>query len=348
MGLFNNNAVDNRLGSSFASSGARAAISLNSAYTHLTSGAGIAVRIEAPETGNINEAFVFLDAFTGTLGNITMRCRIYNESTTATQPGSTLRATASTVTMPGAADQWIRAQFSTPYSATRGEILWFVWDNTAGAPATDFPQILSSTNTSQQGGARFIGYSTTNGFSTAGTAQTEIGHMFQIGSNWFGNPITASTTLFTNNTLKRGIIVTPTVDIDVRSFDALTSASTLTTIDVYESTQLPNDTPIHSYSLSSVERLLTSHVLATPITLYKGKTYYIVADYSANSTQPGGGQIEDYSSFSSNFDALFDGMYFVQGLQEQAGNTWSIIGGFVPNLRIGLDATPAKTVTFAA
>lgn len=345
MAFYQNNSSDSRLGTSFLSSGTRAAISLNSAYVHRTSGAGIAVRIESPISGPLNEVLLFLDAVGGTLGSITMRCRIYNESAAAAQPGTTLLATASTVTMPGAVDQWIRAQFATPYNVTAGEVLWIVWDNTAAAPATNFPQILTSTNTVQLGGGRFQPYSSTNGFSTAGTLQSEMPNMFQIGSTWYGNPITqGAVNLFTSNTLKRGIVITPRVNVVVKGFDGVSGAN-LTQFDVYESTQLPNDTPIHTFSLSALERLLNTYTLSSPITLFRGRTYYIVADFSSNTNSPGGGQVENYSAFPAAFDQMIDGMYYVAGVQEVAGNAWSLFNNFVPNLRVVINDFELPTIT---
>lgn len=330
----------------FTSNGARTGFSLNSAYVHLTSGAGIGVRFVALEATPINEVLIFTDLTTGTRANINMRCRIYAAGTTAGTPAATLLATASTVTYPAADDQWIRAVFATPYTPAIGELVWIVWDNNAVAPATDFPNILTVTNTVTIGSNRQTCNTTANGF-VASAAVTEMPFMVLQGTTWYGQPITQQTTVFTSNQLKRGMVITPTTNLPVTHIENTVSSASMTTVEIFESTQLPNATPIYTYNFTALERLIGLKTLPTPVTLFKGKTYYIVFDFSGNAATPLGGQIEDYTSFPAAFDQMKDGMGLCAGVQEIAGPAWSVFNNFFPQSFVYISNTPGTQFAIA-
>ena len=334
----------------FSSSGARTGTALSAAYVHLTSGPAVAIRYVALSATPINECLVFTDLTTGTRANINMRCRIYNEGATATVPGSTLRATATTVTYPAADDQWVRAVFGTPYTPAVGEIVWIIWDNNAASPAVDFPSIMTSNTTliNSLNSNRMVGSLTANGY-VAGSNQLKMPFMVLEGSTWYGQPVTQFiNSAFTSNQLKRGIVVTPTTNLLVSHVETGGTSATLATVEVFESTQLPNATPIYSANFSTIGRLIGVATFTTPVNLFKGKTYYVVVDYTSNNAVPGAGQIEDYTSFTSAFNQMIDGMGLCQGVQEIAGPAWTVTNSIFPYILLNLDSTPNTQFAIAS
>jgi len=338
-----------RINVAFGSSGGRDNIDLNAAYSHGVSGTALAIRYMAQSADPVNELYVFADLTTGTRANISIACDIYNEhATSATQPGSTLRDSATAVTYPAVDDQWIKIEFGTPYTPAVGEVLWFVLYSTAAAPATDFPSILSDTNTSTPLTNRSAGFSTINGFTTAGTGESETPHVVKQGDVYFGQPITSLASNFTSSTRKRGIIVTPPRDVRLFEIESSSAQSTaLNGIQIFESSQLPNDTPLHSYSLGSTsgqsrDEIIGAKLLPDLPMLTGGTTYYIVYTFASNTTVPAGGVIEDYSSYSSVFDALYDDFSVCGAVQDSGSNTWVISRNFVPNMVATLYDFPAS------
>ena len=107
------------VGQKYNGVGSRSALSLNAAYVHGVSGPAVAVRYMAQSVDAINELYLFLDGNGGTLGNVTMEAKIYNEHVAIPlSVGATLRATSTATAMPAAVDKWIRFTFGTPYTPT--------------------------------------------------------------------------------------------------------------------------------------------------------------------------------------------------------------------------------------
>lgn len=305
-------------------SGSRTATNLNAAFVNGTSGAAVAIRWMAMTTDPIDELYVFLDSNGGTLGSITMESKIYNENTQL-KPGTTTRATSTATTMPGAVDKWIKFAFGTPYTPAVGEILWITVYNTSGAPATDFPGIMTATtalNVQLSGGGVACGFTTTDGFSTNGTAANEVPFVLKCGSNYFGNPFTqTNTSYYSSNTRQRGIVVTPTEDIAVNGamFNPISSA--FNEVKIYDNTTAPGGTALATYDMDSNANATTGDVCGgvtfASYTLTGGTTYKIVNTFASSATTPTVWQIEDYSSYSSIFDAV--------RANDQIGCPWSCI-----------------------
>jgi hypothetical protein len=342
-----NNASSLRIqGELYGSSGSRTNFALDSAYVHLTSGDGFGIRIDAPEASALNEVLIFLDLVTGTPASTTMRARVYTGSTIAAQPGSTLQATATTITYPTVSDRWMRIQFGTPYTPAKGETIWVIIDNNSASPTVNFPNVLTATNTAVSQNQSYIAYTSTAGFSAAGIQVAESILMFQMGSTWYGNPITATASSFTSNQLKRGIVVEPQTNVLINAIQYPASTA-INNLEIFESTQLPNATPIHTLTPSALQELQGVYTPTTDIVLYRGKKYYVVLDYATNQTAPSGGDIEDYATYSTVFDSIVNNYGYCAGVQEQAGNTWTEFNDIIPAITIHIKELQVPTVTSA-
>lgn len=312
------------------SSGSRVATSLNAAYSHLVSGPAVVVRWRNFGTSGLSKAYLFTDATSGTRANITLRARIYTATTN--QPTATLVATADTVTYPAADDQWIEIVFNTPATLTDGEAYMLVLDNTSAAPTTDFPQILTATNASYAPISMWYGrgFSTANGFTTAGTSQVEMPYVLEFASGFrLAQPFTGQSNTFTSNQLARGLVIANR--FKNRQLLGGSCASNAVDVKLYRSDQLPNDTPILTYATSLVDRQTTSFRFPTPITLTGSTDWYLVETRSSNSTTPGAGNIEDYSSFSAMFDDLWtSALDIAYGVQDDGSNGWTLRKNMAP------------------
>jgi hypothetical protein len=337
------------------SSGARTNFSLNVAYVHNTSGTGIGIRYQCPTADTIDELYVFMDAFTGTLGNITMACDIYNESAVTTRPGTTARDSSTATAMPNAADKWIKFTFGTPYTPTVGEVLWFVFYNTAAAPGTDFPQIMTVTNLALStlgANANFTGktnvFTTAAGFSAAGTVVFEAPFVVKQGSNYFGQPYTQQTaTYYTSNTLKRGLVVSGvTEDLKIFSVDFLNAAAAYNGIKIFDSATGPDDAALRTENLGTdanevTDELNGAKVFDTDFTMTGGSAYKAVLTFGSASQLPVVAQIEDYSSYSAVFDELTDGLNVCHACIDNGANGWTIDKSISPSIVLFISSFPA-------
>jgi hypothetical protein len=341
------------IGTNYPISGSRTTLPLNAAYVNGTSGVGMAIRYQPRTSAAINEAYFFMNSMSGTLANLSVQAIIYNErSALAAQPGTTVRATSTAFTapVPGTGVGWLKVTFGTPYTPAIGESLWIVLTNTATAPTVDYPNILTGPNTVTGRSNNLVGYSTLNGFSTAGTSQTKMPCIITIGSGHVGSPITQNTaTFYTNNTFKRGIVVTPISNVTIDLWQTSSPLISLTGIQVFLAPALPNSTPLYTYTLgtdtnATTDRLFGSKIFNPTLSLIGGNTYYIVNTLTAATVTPSGGQIEDYSSYSSVFDSLIDGMSNCASVIDTGSNTWTITNAFIP----GITLTPIDFPTAAS
>lgn len=318
--------------SALALSGSRANVPLNAAYVHLTSGAAFGVLFAAGSASGLSTCRIFIDATTGTRGNISMRARLYQATGSGGQPTATLIDTASAITYPAADDRWITANFASPPALSPGLFYMVVWDNTASAPATDFPSILSGTNhayTSQTVLGSLI-RSTVNGFSSAGTAQLEAPHIltFANGLN-IGQPFTQRLAFFNANTLARGIWFPNALkNYELNYVICNLVASELR---IYRSDQLPADTPIYSRTFTADERISQVAQLSPPVTLTGSTDFYVTQTSVSASTEPGCGQVEDYASISAVIDDMFSGnLGHCRGVQDNGSNGWTLSPAVCP------------------
>jgi hypothetical protein len=339
----------NQVGRVQLTSGSRTATSLNAAFVNGTSGPAVSIRWMAQTTDPIDELYVFLDSNGGTLGSITMQALVLNENT-QTRAGTTVRATSTATVMPAAVDRWIKFTFGTPYTPAIGEILWLTVHNTSASPATDFPGIMTATTATSIMPASIgyaLGFTTTTGFTTNATAAQKCPFVLKCGSNYFGNPFTQFASYYASNTLQRGIVVTPTEDVVVMGVSYNTVSANINELKIYDNSTAPGGTALATYDLDSNANATTGDVCGgttfANFTLTGGTTYKVVLTFGTAATNPSVVQIEDYSSYSSVFDALRD--------NDTIGNPWSCIddgaGGWTidkaicPALALYIDDNPA-------
>lgn len=334
--------------------GARSNLALDSAYVHKTSGDVVAIRYEAPTTDTIDALYVFMDAHGGTIGNITMEAAIYNESAAAV-PGTTQRDVSTATVIPNADDKWIKFTFGTPYTPTKGEILWFVVYNTSASPTVDFPNVMITTSASPYiAPNQMVGYSSTAGLSTAGTQRVTLPFVVTQGSNHFGQPFTQiNVAYYTSNQLKRGFAFTMPATALFYGVAFQASSTTLSGVQIFTSAQNPNDSPAHGYSTGAdanetTDELVGAKLFDTSITLTAGASYKCVLTFASNSQSPAVLQIEDYASYSAVFDAMYDQSSYCWGVIDNGANGWTTDKSISPCIQLLMESIPWPTLPIAA
>jgi len=302
---------------SYITSGGRTGLPLNTAFTYASAGAALGIRYQVRSLAPIDEIYVLVDTAIGTLGNIMIGCDIRNEHTTsATQPGTTIRASATDAAFGIAAGpKWVRLVFPTPYTPYGiGETLWFVLRNASAAPTVDYPNMLVAFNA---GPAYFTHvanqgfFSTVNGYTTAGTNQTRVPHVVRQGGKSYGSAVSIlNAAVLASSTSAKGFQITPPVDIEVCGWQTAIANGNMSSIRIYDSATPPIGTPLHTFPLGtdlneSRDELIGAKFFP-PIILYAGVSYNVVVLWGATGAI-GGASIEDYASFPTIFDDLTDG-----------------------------------------
>lgn len=316
-----------RAGAFWSTSGSRTNFPLNSAFVRGVSGAAIGCRYRCITNEPINEFYTFNDQTTGTRANVTMVCKLWNMTTTSTtQPGTTLLATSNTISLPATDDTWLRFVFPSPYTPAVGENVFFTVENLAAAPATDRPGIINSS--AMDSGTNITitsGFSTTNGFSTAGTIVTELPHVILQGTNTvYGNPYTASgaTGSFVG---KRGILLSGDIKKLVPVYcRPLTTGGSWTGIQIYDLGTPPSGSALLTVLVNDPIDRLNGYCDMTGVnlsTLPGSGPFVVCATYSSTQATNGPLLIEDYASFPALFDRFSeDNFSFPPYVQETAGN----------------------------
>jgi hypothetical protein len=330
------NAIEQlRIGSTWGTSGSRTAASLNSAFVKGTSGAAIGIRYKSRYATPINELYQFLDLTTGTRANVSMVAKLWDVNASGTQPGATLLATSSSASLPAADDRWIRFVFPSPYTPAIGEWVFFTVENTAAAPATDFPGILNSSamNTGVTTGA-FNGYSTANGFNTGGTSVGELPLVIlHNAGEVIGNPFLSAGTVGTF-VGKRGVLLGEGIKgYKVDYWRTATSSSAIRNVQIYDLATPPGGTPLLDYAVNDVlDRAIGLARVGWDLSTLPGSGPFVMC-VALSSTVSHGGMvlIEDYASYPAVFDAFSaDNFAYNPYVYESAGN-WVIdrsrIGG---------------------
>lgn len=318
----------------YASLGARSAVALNSAFVFNVSGAALAIRYEARSTAPIDELYVFVDTATGTPANITLACDIRNESAASvTQPGTTIRASATNVALGTSALKWLRFVFPTPYSpAAIGEVLWFLLRNVSVTPTVDFPSMLAVINVGPASNANMwanqLAFSSaTSGFNSAGTQQLRTPFVVRQGGKSFGFATTTlNAAVLASGTALRGFQITPTIDIEVGGWATTIASALMTGIRIYDNATPPAGSPLYTFALGtdtnqSRDELIGAKIWS-PFILSGGTTYNVVTSWSAAATI-GGASIEDYTSFPAIFDDLIDGFVNCWPVSD-VGGVWTL------------------------
>ena len=338
----------NHIGAFRAASGSTTSQAQSVAYVHQTSGNAFAFRYVAERAGPINAFWIFCPAIAGTGG--TVRARIYNEQAAqASRPGSTLRATNTAADTP-AANKWIKITFGTPYSCTKGEILWIVIDNTDGVPATNNWSLWTvlTPNYQTQSVSTLVSaqfYSTTGGFSANGTDCSRTPWMMDHGGVIYGLPYTNGGTTFALDTQKKGIKFFPHTSLKIDHIE-VSPQDRLSKLQIYGPGQLPNDTPLHEFNFDTDANQTTNDYLGTKIfdavTLYAGLEYRLVFTLSLAAVVMNGGSIGDYvgGTYESTIDAIrldpINTHTFPIATVDSGSNTWTDDKTHVPGFRVGV------------
>ena len=202
--------------------------------------------------------------------------------------------------------------------------------DTSASPTVNYPSILTTQVNGQLGfGPNYAtGYSTVNGWSTAGTAQTRMPFVIKQGSNYFGQPLTTqNSTTFASSTLLRGFRITPPIDIEVAGWVANTGSTAYVAVSIYVG--VPNAGALQTWALGtdtnqSRDEIYGSKLFPTPFILEAGVTYYVAAGFGT-ATAMATAVIEDYATYPSVFDALVDDFIVCPAVISAAdGLSWNV------------------------
>jgi hypothetical protein len=341
------------IGGAGFSSGARSNFPLNSAYTHLTSGAGYGFRFRAQRTGALQEFYTLLDTTTGTRGNISLRCRLYqgNNAASILRPSGTLIATATNASLPASDDRWIRWEFPTPATVNINEVYWIVIDNLAAAPATDFPGIingLSFRHSNRMSNDTPIAswFTNTAGFSTTGSGGGVVA-VYVVDGIAYGNPFSLAVAApNTVNTLRHGALFAN--DFSKFKYWGIsidTTTGTTNTIEIHDASVAPGSGVLYSETIPTALDQSTQGTLLIPDADVTGAGEFVVSVSATTSTgSPSGLQIEGYSDYPALFDQFFDGITCCKAVQEVAG-TWQVIPGVMCRMSLLISEIKASGST---
>lgn len=336
------------IGFALAVSGSPGSSPLAVAYVHNTSGAAIALRWMARTAQPIDKLWLFVDAVTG---SPTLECTIYNERTNEIgRPGATARD-VSTATSAIGVDNWVEFTFGTPYTPAVGEILWFVVYNTHGTPASNSCEIRSATPLDIQGSTQATGfYTSTTGFSTSGSLLSELPHMVKQGSFYFGQPFTTQiSTYFPSSTRERGIKFTAPMTFSVSQIHLFASVN-IADVKIYDGAENPGGTTLAVYDMDSdpnetLNDQIGCKVFDTEFEFEQGEDYIVTFTLTGNTQSPGVLQIEDYSRFASDFDALRDACPWlpVGVLANVGGTAFDVDKAIHPQIRLPVSSFPTES-----
>jgi hypothetical protein len=339
---------------SYPTSGGRTNVLLNSALVFGTSGAAMAIRYQARSTDPITDFYIMADTAIGNSSNINLSCKIRNEhASSATQPGTTIRATSANAAYGIAAPpKWIRFTFPTPYTPAIGETLWFVVENVAVAPTVDYPGILASFNAAPaynilQGNQGH--FSTTGGFVAAGTSQSRVPFVVVQGGKSYGYAASIlNAAVLASSTALRGFQIKPPVNIEVSGWQTAIPNTNMVNLRIYDNAVPPSGSPLYSFALGTQTNQNRDELIGAkywpPVILTGGTTYNVVTSW-ATAASIGGATIEDYASFPAVFDDLVDGFVNCWPVSD-VGNVWTLQkGGFInQNLIVSDLIAPAAAV----
>ena len=333
------------IGQAGFTTGSRANFPLNSAYVHSTSGAGYGVRFRAQSAGPLQEFYALLDATTGNRANVSLRGRLYqdNNAASSTRPSNTLIATANNASLPASDDRWIRWTFPTPPSLVANENYWFMVDNLAAAPATDFPGLLSGFNfrtTNRATNVEYLGqaFSSVNGFTTNGSSAGAF-FVYVVDGLAYGNPFTGSVNPFTSNQLRHGALFAS----DFERFQYYSPqidgiATTTNLFEVHDASVGVGSGVLYSSSIPTGNADSTLGTILIPSVDVSGAAEYVVSVRStANTTGPSGLLIEGYADYPAVFDQFFDGIVTCKAIQEVSG-AWQVVPGVAARFQMMIES----------
>lgn len=316
---------------------------LNTAYVHGTSGSAVALRFLAPVAQPIDAVYIEVSSFGGTAANVTMEAKIYN-FTNYLRAGTTLRATSTATAMGTLGTRsWIKFTFGSPYTPAKGELVWIVMYNTSASPTVDYPIILTSTNcytvlfpAASIGAAFLIPSVTTNGYSANGSLVSKAPHLITMNGVHYGNPFGQAVTHFANNALTRGIVFTTPNRIKIGAVCTGTITGAIASVQLFDATTGPGGTALFTHTTGADDEAVGSFIFSSPFELAPG-TYKCVLTFGSSSNNPTAQQIDDYSSYSSVFDAWWDNWTRCYSCVDDGAGGWTINKSVSPDIGLYID-----------
>lgn len=301
--------------------GSRAELALDSKYVHATSGDALGFRFLSPVTGELSKVYLF--QYTAQTG-ASRRNLLVNTcaASTATQPGAVVADGATTVQWPDGAKKWMCATYSpgTRPAVTAGVVYWICVGNSNAEndEATNYPTVQRQASIPPIDTQYNLlqAYYSTDGFATAGTAQTAgpalIVLVFSDGTV-IGCPYDDSATA-TTNALEKGLLLSSGVTEQLKIRDVrcglLTGVSNHANIVIYSGSGATDRTVAQTTALDATAKTIGFGGMPE-FTMLKGQAYRIVF------TNSGGAdtftlkllKIDDRASFTADLDAarLFGG-----------------------------------------
>jgi hypothetical protein len=325
-------------------------LALGSVYVYATSGAAWGYRFISPVSSNLNDVYFFVSATAGTPGVTTVELR-NNISGTVNKPGTTLHATQ-TVSPGTTANKWIKCTFGTPYSCVQGNEYWIVIGDagwTTGNTATVVVKGGFANYAGDTASARTItGYTTADGFTTAGSSQTSAGSSvlkFADGTI-IGAPYTTNAA-HGSSALERGLkIVGLTEKLVVIGAIYNVVGNLATTFRIYSGATAPGGTTGFAKTLSTGEKD-AGCVMFAPFTLLKDTIYRVTLSAGATTlTCPGYYQIEDFATSTDLTDCSPGGGRMHETIDNGAGG-WTDNIDLLPKIALIVTDQVAINVQFA-
>lgn len=271
------------------SAGGSSSSALNNAYVFGTSGTVTALRYMPHFSAYLNEFYYLTGTTQGTpTGNLVLEVREANNNS-ITLPGTLI---TSENTTPTGGDTWNRVVFTTPPYFKANTLYYIIIGNPTGN-ATNFWRVWQTSfnpieNSNMRTSRRYAAVSTSNGFTTSGSGLNSpvIGLMRFSNGMTIGSIHTTGGTSGTT-TQKRGALIT-NLEADYEIFGAAIQDTTnINGVEIFASTQNPNDTPLYRQELNDANRNLGLVYFERPFRMRAGRSYRFVFTYSAASNAPG-------------------------------------------------------------
>lgn len=267
------------------------ALTLNSAYVNYVSGDASVVRHQARET-QTNGAFkiyAYCSAASGSPTSVALilESAIAPEDVDRPRPGSSATSTSSTVDVSGCTTaQWVEYDF-TGVTLVLGDFYFGLITNNTADPVTNTVNILTRGAVDMVGSftsamlGTHAGISTSDGFSTDGTAQNGLSPMVfcYASGNCYGNPYVATFTHASNQNY-RGVRWTPTEDVQVQTWGSVTADGNMNSLTIAQGSTVVmlND------NLSQTHKGRYTLIASTTVTLTGGLEYDFLLKSIVNDT----------------------------------------------------------------
>jgi hypothetical protein len=276
------------------------------AFVYQSAGTAVAFRFVSPVTANLSKVLFYLTAAPASAHNLQVLACAF--SATAT-PGTQLTNGLVNVSGGTTANSWVTASFASAVSLTFGVPYFIV----IGDPNWTNPNTYSIQRRLAYIGHNstlLVGYSSTNGFSTAGTGLgNPVGPIVLVFSDGtqYGCSINGGSATIGATTLERGVKITPTEDITICGLFSSSAfpSTTAPTLKIYEGESILPGGAIYSgfnggaaYAYN-INASANGTIRFPDCNLRAGTTYRIVIKPSSASGTPWAFPIGNYDNESA-------------------------------------------------